>query len=159
MWRVMVAQRQRADSFTEFVAVHEEQLCQALSAACGDQVGRDAAAEALMSAWEHWDRVKGLDNPAGYLYRVGKRRGRRMLRRRRPVYEPVPAARFPDVEPKLPNALSRLSERQRTVVVLIHCDEWSQGEVAQFLGLSRSAVRNHLERGMKSLRSSLGGVT
>jgi len=155
----MVTQKSKTDSFSEFVAANEKRIREALTAACGDDVGRDAAAEALAYGWTHWDRVAGLANPVGYLYKVGRRRGRRMLSRRRPLYERVDPSRLPEIEPKLPDALAQLSERQRTVVVLVHCDGWSQGEVAEQLGLSRSAVRNHLDRGMKSLRAALGGVS
>jgi RNA polymerase sigma factor (sigma-70 family) len=81
-----------------------------------------------------------------------------MLKRKRLVFERVDAVRLPDVEPKLPDALARLSERQRAVVVLVHCDGWSQSEVGELLGLSRSAVRNHLDRAMSSLRRTIGGT-
>jgi DNA-directed RNA polymerase specialized sigma24 family protein len=152
----MVSQGSRADSFTEFARSYERQLRQSLTAAWGDEVGRDASAEALEYGWVHWNRVRLMDNPVGYLYKVGRGRGRRMLRRKRPAFEPVDPGRLPAIEPGLPEALASLSERQRTVVILIHCDDWSQSEVAELLGLSRSAVRNHLERGMASLRRNLG---
>jgi RNA polymerase sigma factor (sigma-70 family) len=155
----MVASEAKADSFTGFVVANERRLRESLSAACGDGVGPDAAAEALEYGWRYWDRVRGMENPVGYLYKVGRGKGRRMSRRRRPVYERVDTVRLPDVEPRLPEALARLPERQRVVVVLIHCDEWSQQEVAELLGLSRSSVRNHLERAMASLRKSIGRGT
>jgi RNA polymerase sigma factor (sigma-70 family) len=66
---------------------------------------------------------------------------------------------MPDVEPRLPEALAALSERQRTVVVLIHCFQWTQSEVAELLGLSKTTVQNHLERGMDGLRREIGVVT
>lgn len=154
----MVTQKSKTDLFSEFVAANERRLRESLLAACGDDVGRDAAAEALAYGWVHWDRIAAMENPVGYLYKVGRGKGRRMLARKRPVFEQVDPARIPDVEPKLPEALSRLSERQRLIVVLVHCEEWSQTEVGDLLGLSRSAVRNHLERGMASLRKTIGGV-
>jgi len=155
----MFAQKSETDSFSEFVVANERRLRQALSAACGDQVGREAAAEALEYGWENWDRLKAMDNPIGYLFKVGRGRGRRMLSRSRPVFDRVDPARLPEVEPKLPEALARLTERQRLIVILVHCDQWSQGEVAEWLGLSRSSVRNHLERAMESLRRTIGGVS
>jgi DNA-directed RNA polymerase specialized sigma24 family protein len=154
----MVAQSSKADTFTDFVAAHESRLRHSLMAACGGELGRDAASEALEYAWEHWDRVRSMENPVGYLYTVGRNRARKELRRKRPVFEPVDSVGIPDVEPKLPGALGQLSERQRTVVVLVHGYGWTQVEVGDLLGLSRSAVRNHLERGLSSLRGSIGGV-
>jgi DNA-directed RNA polymerase specialized sigma24 family protein len=154
----MVAQGSQVDTFTDFVTVYEPRLRQSLMAACGGELGRDAAGEALEYAWEHWDRVRSMENPVGYLYTVGRSRARRELQRKRPVFDPVDPVRIPDVEPKLPGALAQLSERQRTVVVLIHGYGWTQVEVSDLLGLSRSAVRNHLDRGLSSLRGAIGGV-
>ncbi len=152
----MVSQKAPVDEFTDFVHEHESSLRHALIAACGGEIGRDAACEALAYGWEHWDRIKRMDNPGGYLYRVGLRRGRRLMRRRRPLFTAVDAARIPDVEPALLIAVANLSERQRTTVVLVHCFEWSLTEVGETLGLSKTTVQNHLERGMTSLRRQIG---
>ena len=156
MW--MVAQQSKVDSFTEFVETYEARLRQALMAACGGERGRDAACDALSYGWEHWDRVRPMENPVGYLYKVGLDRNRREFRRKQVIFDQVDSARIPDVEPQLPEALVGLSERQRVVVVLVHGYSWTQAEVAQLLGLSRSAVRNHLERALASLRRTIGGV-
>ena len=154
----MVAQGSRVETFTEFVAKYEPRLREALMAACGGEAGREATADALEYAWTHWERVIGLENPVGYLYKVGRGKGRRATRRRQPILDPVDTSRIPDVEPKLPEALTKLSERQRNVVVLVHCFQWSQSEVGDLLGLSKSTVRNHLERGMETLRQVIGGA-
>jgi len=153
----MVAQRSRVDSFTEFVSVYEARLRQSLIASCGGERGRDAACEALGYGWEHWDRVALMENPVGYLYKVGLSRARREFRRKPVRFDPVEFARIRDVEPRLPGALSGLSEKQRVVVVLVHGFGWTQAEVAELLGVSRSSVRNHLERALVALRRSIGG--
>jgi DNA-directed RNA polymerase specialized sigma24 family protein len=119
-------------------------------------MGREATAEAMTYAWEHWERVAVMENPAGYVYRVGERVGRRMAGRRTPVdftrhhLDPVP------FEPKLAPALSGLSARQRTCVVLVHALGWTHRETADFLGLSTSSVQKHVERGVAKLRRALG---
>jgi DNA-directed RNA polymerase specialized sigma24 family protein len=131
-------------------------LKQALIAALGGEAGREAAAEALAWGWEHRDRLRGMANPAGYLYRVGRSRGSQLLRRR-PLYPPAaePAEGMPWVEPGLPDALSRLSEPQRVAVLLIHGFGWTYREVAAYLGVSAGTVQKHAERGMARLRSEL----
>src|SRR6476660_7757349 len=53
------------DGFEAFVATHERRLRQALTASFGIDRGREAAADALAYAWEHWDRVAAMANPAG----------------------------------------------------------------------------------------------
>lgn len=67
----------KTTDFASFVSASERDLRQSLMAALGPEVGREAAAEALAYGWENWNRVEGLDNPAGYLYRVGLNWGKK----------------------------------------------------------------------------------
>ncbi len=142
------------ESFTVFAREVEPRLRHALTAALGQELGHEAAAEAMAYGWEHWDRVQGLENPAGYLYRVGRRRVR--FRRGVIVFLPVESARMPDVEPYLPDAMARLSERQRVAVFLVYGMGWTRREVGELLGISANSVGAHLSRGLTKLRSALG---
>jgi DNA-directed RNA polymerase specialized sigma24 family protein len=144
------------DAFRDFVVENEPRLRQALSATLGTQAGRDATADAMGYAWENWERIQPMDNRVGYLYVVGRDRARKSFRRQRPVFFPVDSSRLPWVEPALPSALERLPDRQREVVVLMHCYQWSMSEVAELLGISKSTVQNHAERGLASLRLAIG---
>src|SRR5215207_1378300 len=123
--------------FEAFVAAHEHRLRQALTAAFGLDRGREAAAEAFAYAWEHWDRVAGMANPAGYLFVVGRNRHRRGFRRRlvRPVFDVGPDHPEPWCEPALAGQLARLSDRERIAVMLVSGCEWSLAEVAELLGV------------------------
>lgn len=144
------------DSFTEFVREVEPRIREALSAALGSDAGREATAEALAYAWENWSRVGSMENPAGYLYVLGRDRGRRSKGRTRVVLLPVDSDRTPWVEPGLPDAIASLPDRQRVVVMLLHCFEWTMSEVAELLGVSKSTVQSYEERGMGRLRRRLG---
>jgi RNA polymerase sigma factor (sigma-70 family) len=145
------------ESFEDFVRDNEPRLRAALSAMLGTEAGREATAEALAYGWEHWRRVAAMDNPAGYLYTVGRDRGLRSIRRSKTVaLMPVDQARSPWVEPQLPDALAALPERQRVVLMLHHCFQWTLSEVADFLELSKSSVQSHAERGLASLRKQMG---
>ena len=73
------------DSFTEFVKETEPRLRHALSAVFGTDLGKEMTAESLAYGWEHWERVQAMDNPPGYLFIVGRDRGRRLIARNRPV--------------------------------------------------------------------------
>ena len=66
----------RRETFTRFFEEAEPRLRIALGAALGQDRGRDAASEALAYGWENWDRLQKMDNPIGYLYRVGRSRVR-----------------------------------------------------------------------------------
>ena len=150
----MLTQSTRHDSFTEFAREVEPRLRRALVAGYGTQKGREAAADALVYAWRKWDKVELLDNPAGYLYRVGQRYAKKR-RSQAPLFTlPAPTSE-PWIEPELPNALARLSTRQRAAVLLHHSFEWTYAEIGELLGLSLSTVRNHCDRGMKKLQSAL----
>lgn len=150
----------KAADFAQFVKRIESRLRIALIARYGPDVGREATAEALAWAWEHWERIHPMSNPAGYLYRVGQSKARRfrftLLRFPAPeIYDT--ASNMPWVEPKLPKALQRLTRNQRVAVVLVHGYEYSHQEVADLLGLSRSTIQNHVERGIQKLQSALEG--
>ena len=133
----------------------EPRLRQALVAVAGVEAARDAVADALAYGWAHWERVGAMENPAGYLYRVARSRVPREVGRA-PVVLPVPEpGRMPDIEPGLAGALAQLTERQRAAVFLVEGCDWTCPEVAAFLGISVSSVRNHLSRGLGRLRAIL----
>jgi len=143
------------DSFTRFATRVAPRLNQALISVAGD-AGRDAASESLLYGWEHWERVRRMDNPAGYLYRVGLNRARRSQRYKRRVVFPEPSGgELPWVEPELPGALADLTAKQRAAVVLIHGFGWTVREVAELMDISAGTVQKHDERAMRKLRSSL----
>lgn len=146
----------KTEQFTAFVEAHDARLRGALIAALGSDVGREATAEAMAYGWENWTRVSAMDNPVGYLYRVGRNLGGRMHQRRRVFLPSAVVAGEPWVEPGLPNALAALPERQRVVVWLVHSADWTMSEVADVLGISKASVQRHLERGMSKLRRTLG---
>jgi RNA polymerase sigma-70 factor (ECF subfamily) len=142
-----------ADGFEGFVARIEPRLRRALVALYGSENGRDATAEALAYAWEHWDRVRAMENPAGYLFRVAQSSTRH---RRAPVVFEVPETPEIRVEPLLPGALQSLTENQRLAVVLVHAFGWRAIEVAELIGVKATTVQNHLDRGLRRLRETLG---
>lgn len=146
----------RAD-FTAFVEEAGPRLRAALLARYGPDRAPDVVADALGYAWENWDRIQEMDNPAGYVYRVAQSRARRGIFRPRPKL-PVPrdTYRAPHVEPGLKPAMDRLSPRQRELVVLVHGFEWTITEAAELLGIGFSTARKHLERAMDRLRADLG---
>jgi DNA-directed RNA polymerase specialized sigma24 family protein len=101
-----------SDSFTEWAESTEPKLRHALTASFGPQLGKEVAVDALSHAWEHWDRIRGMENPAGYVFGVARNKARR-ANDDRSIGFPVVSQRLPDVEPGLPNAVAMLSEQQR----------------------------------------------
>ena len=139
--------------FEAFVREAEPRLSRALAAAYGFEDGRDATAEALAYAFEHWTRLQHIANLPGYLFRVGQSRGRQ---RRQPVVFAVPEGTDYSFEPGLPEALASLTQRQRLAVVLVHGYGYTLREVAELTGIRPTTVQNHLTRGLARLRTRMG---
>lgn len=140
--------------FETFLAEHRARLTAGLVASYGPEAGQEAAAEAMAYGWQHWERLRAMDNPVGYLYRVGQTAAR--SQRRPSGYLPEkPAPDLPDFEPGLAPALEALSEQQRACVLLVHALGWSKADAARLLDLDVSTVRTHLTRGLDRLRDSL----
>jgi DNA-directed RNA polymerase specialized sigma24 family protein len=146
------------DRFEDFFQENERSVRYALVARFGPEIGREAAADAFVLAWERWDRVSAMTNPAGYVYRVGERRARRsaVRARRIPPAETGPVDVVVAFEPRLESALAALPLRQRQVVYLVHGLELGVRESARVLGISPGSAQNHLSRALRSLRTSLG---
>jgi RNA polymerase sigma-70 factor (ECF subfamily) len=147
-------------AFTTFFRSAEPKLRRALASVYGPEVGRDSAAEALVWGWQNWSRLSGMENPIGYLYRVGRTNANRSVAKPSvPLghHEPPPS-HLPESDPHVRVALGELSERQRTAVVLVHGYGYRHREVAELLECSASTVANHVERGLGKLRAHLGAT-
>ena len=147
-------------TFASFFEQAEPRLRTALSGAFGAEVGRDAAADALAWAWQHRDRLHDLDNPIGYLYRVGRSCALRDVRRRE-----VPSPRSddgtdegredPDPELTLLAMVAELPEHQRVAVWMVHGLGYRHAEVGALLGCATPTVATHVRRGLSRLRQQL----
>jgi DNA-directed RNA polymerase specialized sigma24 family protein len=143
------------DDFVGFVERLEPRLRSALCSGFGKQVGAEATVDALSYAFEHWDRIRVMENPDGYVWKVGRNRALRLKPRRAILFADVQLDAMPWIEPGLAGALASLSERQRTCVLLVHGFQWTLAEVAELLGIARSSAQRHTERAIKSLRRRL----
>ena len=144
-----------AADFDSFARRCGPDLRRVLVARYGVEVGVEAAADALGYAWERWDRVGAMVNPTGYLVRVGQSAARRYHRRRVVMPDRIAVAES-TFDPRLPRALEHLSPRQRSAVVMICVHDWTYPAAAAVLGVSESTLRNHVRRGLDSLRRELG---
>jgi DNA-directed RNA polymerase specialized sigma24 family protein len=144
--------KQDTEAFETFVAEVEPRLRRAFVAVYGTQRGREATAAALGWAWEHWSKLENVDNQVAYLFRVGQSQIRT---KKEPVVFERSSHNDPWIEPSLVPALTRLSEPQRTAVVLVHGFKWTLREVAELTSTKVSTVQTHLERGLHNLRTAM----
>ena len=144
------------DEFEAFVSRVEPGLRRALAGHLPLDRVPDALAEAFYYAWVHWERVRTLDNPGGYLFRVAQSRSRTRMEGLLPAPDPH---RADDFEPRLAAAVRGLPTRQRTAVWLVHGCGWTSAEAAEAMEISASAVATHLARAMARLRAEMRVTT
>ena len=134
-----------------------------MAAVFGDpDLARDVADEAVVRAYERWDRVGSMANPAGWVYRVainiGRRRHRRraiearLLRRERASFVPGPTE-------DLFLLVADLPPRQKLAVVLRHVGHLSEPEIGDAMGIARGTVSATLRSAHQTLREQFGEPT
>lgn len=120
----------RPDDFEAFYRANIDRVYRALAVTLRrDDLAQEAADEAMARAYARWATVRGLDNPAGWVFRVGLNWATswwRKLRRERPAVpdRADPYAGPPDGALAATDALARLPLPQRAVVtcrVLLDC--------------------------------------
>lgn len=154
-----------ASAFADFFHAEHERLFQALYLLTGDRFeADDLAQEALLHAYERWDRVARMDSPAGYVYRTALNLNRSRLRalvvRARRVFAEVPGedlsaavAASHDIR----RALVKLPRGQREALILVEWLGLGSDEAGRVLGIDAASVRGRLHRARATLRELLGG--
>ena len=150
-------------SFEEFFEAHGPVLYRRLCIITGDRhEAEELMQDAFLRILERWERVRGLDDPQGYLYRTALNLFRKQLRRagvalrRRIRADPMPDdfARSDDRH-TVGEALGRLTSRQRAVLVLTEMIGYSSEEAGTILGIRAGTVRALAFQGRAALRSVL----
>jgi DNA-directed RNA polymerase specialized sigma24 family protein len=157
-WGWLMAPKPTEAVFTEFVEKRGTGLRHAFIARYGPDVGADVMGDVTEYAWRHWGKVSEMQNPSGWLYRVGQSRSRRYLRRPTRLPTPRPVSE-PTVEPGLPGALAALPHAQRVAVLLVHGFGYSVREAADIVGVSASTVQQNAARGLSQIRAAMGVTT
>jgi len=118
----------------------------------------DVVQDAFGEVARRWD---GLERPGAYL-RTCVVNGSRMVLRRRATEERAATLSTPAAHAELPahlvevrDALDRLGDRQRVVVVLRYFLDLADHEIADVLGCRRATVRSLAHRALAILREEL----
>jgi len=154
--RVMVnevASAEVGEGLRLFLAERGAGLERALVARFGVDVGHEAAADAVVYCIEHWQRIRLMDKPVGYLFRVGQTSARKHRRWSAPsMLCPEPITVDAPLNVDLQRALMRLHPEQRVALLLTRGFGHTHSEVADLLGCSASNVGNHVTRGLARLK-------
>lgn len=152
--------------FRDFFEREYERLGRAAFLLCGDAgEAEELAQEAFVRVYEHWDRVREMGSPVGYLYRVALNLQRSRLRRlgawarRRPVAEPAgpgdPAA-WVETRDEIARGLAALPVGQRAALLLVEWLGMSDEEAGRVLGIAPTSVRVRISRARTALRGLSG---
>lgn len=155
------------DDFDAWYAQLRPPMLAALGAWCGEpSVADDALDEAFVRACERWERVRRSPSPAGWVWRTAtnlvRRHHRRLALERRfhlgQRTEHATRAPSTDDDVDLRAALGRLTERQRTAVVLHHVADLPHAEVAAAMGVAVGTVAATLHQARARLAADLGSA-
>ena len=149
-----------ADSFERFYADTWQTVYRALVVGIGDgDLAREAVDEAMARAYERWRTVSTMTNREGWVYRVASNWATSRLRRRRSQLRPLPkeaASHDPDVvDPRLLDAVRRLSPKHRDVIVARYLLDLSESATAQALDIPEGTVKSRLSRALAQLKEVL----
>ncbi|MFF3601506.1 SigE family RNA polymerase sigma factor [Kitasatospora indigofera] len=158
-------QRERLDAeFSAFVATRGRQLVRLAELLTGDPYrAADIVQSALERAYPHWHRISG-DDPMAYVRRIVVNQHRDWWRRRRNHELAADLSADDRADPTdlgerhaqrslVLGALTRLTVRERTVVVLRYYADLSEAQIAAELGIAVGTVKSTLHRALAKLRA------
>lgn len=154
-------------TFDDFFARESASLFRRLWLVTRDRTeAEDLVQEAFIVVLERWDRVRAMEDPTGYLYRVAfnawrKRAGQaaravqRLAGRTQDPGDP-----FEDVEARtmIGSALADLTPRQRAALVLTELLGMSSEEAGRILKIRPVTVRVLSSQARASMRERIGGT-
>jgi RNA polymerase sigma factor (sigma-70 family) len=151
------------DTFEVFFERNHARLLRGLYLVTGDsQEAEEIMQDAFLAVWERWDRIKGMDDPTGYLFRTALNRSRSRLRRatraaRRTMGRAEGRDAFADVEDRetVGRALAAVSPRQRAALVLTEYLGYPSEEAGKILGIKAVTVRALASQGRAAMRTEL----
>ncbi|WP_231953747.1 sigma-70 family RNA polymerase sigma factor [Actinoplanes derwentensis] len=147
--------------FEAFYRANADRVYRALAVTLrNDDLAAEAVAEAMARACARWPTVSRLENPAGWVFRVGLNWAtswwRKVRRERPPAAEADhPRTRPPENSIVARSALAGLPETQRAVITCRVLLELSTAETAAALRISEGTVKSRLSRGLAALRHEL----
>ena len=151
--------------FEAFCLRQNPALIRFLTLYCGDvETAQDLTQETLARAWVHWRKVQRMDRPDLWAKRVAlnmansRFRHRRVERRAIHQFVSDPLLAGPDLGDRLlvRTALSTLTPRQRTAILLRFFEDLSVSQTGELMACSDGTVKKLTARGLAVLRAVIG---
>ena len=148
------------DSFETWYERTYPRLCTAMLGVCGDRdVAVEVADEAFARAWSHWGRVREMDAPEGWTYRVAlnlvRTRARRRRVERRLLPRLVPRGDVDAPAGEVWELVRALPPRQRIAIVLRYVGDLDEQHIAHAMNITRGSVASTLSAARRSLGEAL----
>jgi RNA polymerase sigma factor (sigma-70 family) len=121
----------------------------------------DLVQESFVKVWERWDRVRSMERPEGYLFRVAMNSARSRARRRSVAARLIPGRsefdRFEEVDQRdaVVRALRAVPPRQRAAVVLTELLGYDATAAASILRVKPATVRSLASLARSALRDAM----
>jgi RNA polymerase sigma factor (sigma-70 family) len=164
---VAASRRGEHQAFGQLVARYQDLVCAVSYSSTGDHVlSEDVAQETFIAAWRQLDGLREPGRLRSWLCGIARNLARKARKARRrdelvdgdePVADgnPFDAAARGEVERLVRDALGRVPESFREVLVLYYREGQSIREVADALEMSEPAVMQRLSRGRRYLADSM----
>ena len=125
-----------------------------------DADAEDAVGEAVLRAWQSWDRLRAWGAVRAWLLKIAvncayeQRRKTGRVDCTDQLEAPAP---FPNLDARcdLWTALTRLPRDQKAVVVLFYYEDMTEEQIASLLAVPRGTVKSRLSRAREHLRRLL----
>jgi RNA polymerase sigma factor (sigma-70 family) len=145
-----------------FCEANDRRLVQALALYCADRaLAEEIAQDALVLLCRDWRKVRRMDNPEGWLYRVSINLLNSHFRRRAAAHRAQVRLRRESVgswvdpsDVELLDALADMPPRQRAALLLRHFVGLSTRETADALGCPEGTVKTLVHKGVQRLRET-----
>lgn len=160
-WLVHKAKSRDPDAFTELMQSYTKDMYKvALSILMNDEDAADAIQETILTCWEKIEMLKYNHYFKTWLIRI-LINNCYDIRKAREKIMTMEGFEEPSVEDaynlELKEALSKLDEKYRIVMMLFYAEGYRIREIAKLLNISQSTVQTRLDRGRKKLKDYYTG--
>lgn len=166
---VVAAQKGSSEAFAALVRLHQRRAYAIVRAiVLTHEDAEDAVQEGFLHAYRALDRFLP-DQPFGaWLYRIMANAALDLVRRRKvrdadelPDSVPMPfrdPGEADELRRRLTEALTKLTDRQRSVIVLHDVEGFTHGEIGGMLGIPEGTARSDLHHARATLRRVLKDI-
>jgi RNA polymerase sigma-70 factor (ECF subfamily) len=150
-------------SFEDFFEQTHQRLFGGLCLITGNRhEAEEVMQDAYLRVWERWDRVGGMDEPVGFLFRTAmnvlrsrSRRGVLAIRRTVALAPRVDDLAAVEDRDEVVRLIRRLPPAERASIVLTTMFGYSSEEAGRILGMKAATVRAHASRGRAEARAGM----